>query len=446
MKNSASGPATGGTVGRMYHLREYTMGTTSTYRGRSPRYAANSAMGRVLSLVGDLIFLALCIIPKSNRVWVFGSWIGEKYTDNSKYLFEYVNEHHPTIRAIWLTRNRTTRDRIRNRGYEAHLITSGMGLFARLVSGVWVISKEMHDVNASFVWPLGRVKIVQLWHGTPLKKIGYDDPHDPTVNRERPLPRFQALLLNAMATARDMYIAPSPEVQARMAEAFRLPRERVEVTGYPRNDAFFHPTHVPLSAELRVHRAHQITVGIYLPTWRDTARTPHVPLIDELRSIDTALGELRVLLLVKPHFYDVAGAAAQLSALHNVRLITDGDIDQDIYSILPDTDFLITDYSSVYFDYLLLDKPIVFAPFDLEHYMGVDRALYYKYDDVTPGPKARTWHEVLTFIDDVAHGRDAYKEDRHAIDRLFNTFHDGDSSKRVYEAVMNEIHEHNLHR
>ena len=96
---------------------------------------------------------------------------------------------------------------------------------------------------------------------------------------------------------------------------------------------------------------------------------------------------------------------------------------------------LVTDYSSVYFDFLLLDRPILFAPFDLDEYR-TRRNFYYEYDDVTPGPKARTWTEVMNQLDLVLEGVDAHKDDRKRVRDKFNKHQDAGSSARVAEKIQ----------
>jgi len=97
-------------------------------------------------------------------------------------------------------------------------------------------------------------------------------------------------------------------------------------------------------------------------------------------------------------------------------------MEQDINNILKLTDILITDYSSIYFDYLLLDKPIIFAPFDFEDYLVKDRELYYNYDEVTPGPKARNWNEVLISLKEAIENPEKYKKEREKIKNIFHKY------------------------
>ena len=107
--------------------------------------------------------------------------------------------------------------------------------------------------------------------------------------------------------------------------------------------------------------------------------------------------------------------------------------------MLPETDFLVTDYSSVFFDYLLLNKPIIFTPFDYQEYLQNDRELYYAYDSVTPGPKAYDWAETMNFIEDAVNSPETFEKEREKVSSIFCAYRDGQNSKRVYEAIMDRL-------
>ena len=99
-------------------------------------------------------------------------------------------------------------------------------------------------------------------------------------------------------------------------------------------------------------------------------------------------------------------------------------------------DLLITDLSSILFDYLLLDKPIVFSAFDMDTYIKRDRELYYRYEEITPGPKGENWTEVMQHVLELLNDPSIYEEERAQIKNRFNTYHDGSSSERVYTHVV----------
>jgi len=393
-----------------------------------------------LSVFKDLLWLPTTILPKDKNLWIFGAWYGEIYADNSKYLFEYVNRNHHIIRAVWLTKNKTAYDLVKSRGYEVHFVNSLRGFLLRVFSGVWVISAGIFDVNSYRTWRIGRVKIAQLWHGTPLKTIGYDDPYDVDVSQRTGLAQVHVLPFHKPASPYDLYFAASEEVRSKIATAFRVSPQKIKITGYPRTDVLFaqDKPKVPITGVLR-NLKETFMLAIYMPTHRQEGEKSLTFLLSDLKGINSRLAEMHVILLVKLHFYHLGEPHFSDQNLSNVRFVTDYDIDQDIYAILSETDFLITDYSSIYFDYLLLNKPIIFAPFDSDSYTANDRPLYYDYVDVSPGPKARNWDEVIKCIEALVRKRDEYEEQRLEVDRTFNAYHDGKSSERVFRAIAAEF-------
>jgi len=395
-----------------------------------------------LYLLGNLVYLISHLVPKDKNLWIFGAWFGEKYADNSKYLFEYVNKNHPEIRAVWLTRNKNIPEQIRQKGYEAYLAYSFKGYLLSMKAGVAVVSQsELMDTNGFAL--SSRTKLVQLWHGTPLKKIMFDDQivfGEPSLLRKLILIIFPVFKKH-FDFSNALLIATSDEVKHNISSAFGVSGSNVKVTGYPRTDSFFkEQEEVPLSGLLVTLRRRQYKIGIYMPTHRREGKFDITCLLpNNLDYVDDILGQLEVFLLIKLHFYDVKALKHLDYNFKNILFLQDEDIWQDIYAILQYSDFLITDYSSIYFDYLLTDKPIIFAPFDIKEYTKKDREFYYNYEDVTPGPKARNWDEVLHFIEEATKDPGKYGEQRQRIREIFHKYVDGNSSARVFDAISKDV-------
>jgi CDP-glycerol glycerophosphotransferase (TagB/SpsB family) len=113
------------------------------------------------------------MIPKNKNIWIFGAWFGDKYADNSKFLFEYVNEYHPSIRAVWLTNSEDIVDQLKEKDYEVYKKYS----FKSILLGVraqYSIFVHSNFVDCMPFLNNKQTKLIQLWHGSPIKKIGYD--------------------------------------------------------------------------------------------------------------------------------------------------------------------------------------------------------------------------------------------------------------------------------
>ena len=355
------------------------------------------------------------ICPKNRDVWVFGSWFGLKYADNSKALFEFVNKYDKKISAIWLTQSQSVLKDLTQRGLNVHYAYSLKGYYYSAIAKIVFVSTGMHDVNR-FV-SSNNIR-VQLWHGTPLKKIMNDVENELTENKLLSL--LKKIFMPYDFNSYKYLLSSTNNINDSLSSAFSDKIENIIVKGYPRNDQLF-----------SCKRERIIT---FLPTHRGEGDGAIKQIFNSFDSIkiDSFLDKNNYKLKIKPHFYD----------LKNISVIESKAIsvikeDVDLYQLLSKTDILITDYSSVYFDFLLLDRPIIFSAFDIEEYITKERQLYYNYNDITPGPKCRNWNEVISEIDNIINGEDKYQNNREEMLEYFNKYKDSNSSRRVYEFFKN---------
>jgi len=388
--------------------------------------------------LGSILYYPSFFIPKKKNLWVFGSWFGEKYADNSKYLFEYVSRYHPEIKAVWLSVCAQTIKLIRNKGFMALKTFSAKGIWYSMRAKVGIISYGTDDIN---MFTLGNTQLVQLWHGTPLKKIGYDDKKTLTSQSCFTRLALKMFPFRSNVLASSLFSASSTEVQRVFAGAFRIKKERIKVTGYPRNDVFFMDQieDFPIKNKLSKLRKNN-KIGIYMPTHRKSGKADIFSLLaDNIEQFNLQLSKINVVMLIKLHYHHLKSLNNHNYNYSNIIFLSEDDINQDVYPILTLVDFLITDYSSIYFDFLLADKPIIFAPFDIDQYSTVERELYYVYDDITPGPKAKTWDELFNCIRDTIKYPDSYHQKRYEIRKYFNEHIDGNNCRRVFDEIIKLI-------
>ncbi len=264
--------------------------------------------------------------------------------------------------------------------------------------------------------------VVNLWHGTPLKDISM---YQEGVFKER--------------DAFSYVISASVEVDTLMRKTFGCPEEKILTLGYPRNDWLF--TEKDVFSPLGIDRGAFKKTVIWMPTFRkaasigrsDSDRDFPIVTPEDMPGLNAALRDRGVLLIIKPH--PAADALRLLpEKLSNIMLLTNGELAAaglQTYELLGRCDLLITDYSSVYFDFLITGKPIIFAFDDLESYR--DRLGFF-FDDPTsvmPGPKAHTVSELLDAMDELLDGNDRYAGEREAVNRRFNLYSDRDSRDRL---------------
>lgn len=393
-------------------------------------------MARFFKYLGYLLFLPIWwaqrLIPRKADLWVFGAWNGNRFSDNSKYLYLYVKQNHPEITCVWLTRNPEIRDSIRDMEGDAFLINSLNGFFYSLRAKNYVVSSGRYDVN--FLCSNG-ARWIQLWHGNPMKKIGLDDKFS-SVHRFFSKKMVPILFPFVRLFDYDYVVSNAPVFTDKMASAFGIPTERVLETGCPRNDAFFQTGTHGFNKVLR-EKFKDSKLVYYLPTFRDHVSSRSLFSLGDYDEAETEafLTEENLVLVSKGHYVDTVLSTAVEKKDSRIIHLSDEKVD-DINLMLKDADLLITDYSGAYFDFLLLERPIIFAAFDLRQYLASSRELYFDYEDVVAGPIVTDWMALRNGLKTI------WNDEKFARlveikNKEFNKYHDANNSQRVFKAILN---------
>ncbi|GIO35157.1 teichoic acid biosynthesis protein F [Paenibacillus antibioticophila] len=401
-------------------------------------------MMKLVRLIGSLILLPLYwfsyFVPRNPKLWVFGSWFGKRYSDSSRYVYEYVNKHEKDIRAIWLTRDPNITKHLRSQGYEAYHVSSLKGYWYTCRAGAALFTVNITDINT-----LGASKLLkfQLWHGIPLKKVVYDDvyhlPEQHGSFIRQKLLKLKKLLLpfKDVYGKWDLVASTSPAVSTIFRSAFRLSEEYIPITGSPRGDIILDSsTSKPsIIQDILTDGEGGITKRIaYFPTHRiHTEELSRFINSLETSGVPEFLEDQQAVLYIKLHYYNLEQHNHAIRP-KRIVLLQEHEV-PDINYLLPWIDILITDYSSVFYDYLLLKRPIIFTPYDLSEYLTHDRELYGNYEQLTPGPKCGTWEEVLTELTKLFSGQDIFFQQRKAMLEQYHTYSDTQNSKRVTQKL-----------
>jgi CDP-glycerol glycerophosphotransferase (TagB/SpsB family) len=374
--------------------------TTPRGRGRWDRRTVQNATWRALELILAPLTILAHLMPRDERLWAFGSWNGTRFADNPRYLFAWItaNQRHG-VRAVWISRRAGVVRLVREQGGDAHTWLSPKGLWYALRAGVYVFDSRIGDINRVAV---GRARTVNLWHGVPLKRIEAD-----ITNATHPIRRAHAsrgLRRLAWRFARpefferyDRLVAPSSGVAECFASAFRMQTQQVVVAPYPRADGLWSQgsrADGPGSARLAGDGGMRL---LYAPTFRDAGNSASQGIPVDWTHLEGLLSAHRATLLVKLHPVD-RRLAPEPSAFRAIRFVP---ADDDVYTALSTADALVTDYSSIYFDFLLVDRPIVFYAYDLDTYTASSRSLYFPYDQMTPGPVATDYQSLAARISEL---------------------------------------------
>ncbi|MCM0005843.1 CDP-glycerol glycerophosphotransferase family protein [Bacillus cereus group sp. BfR-BA-01119] len=346
----------------------------------------------IKKLYSIVVFNISKLIPRNRRIYVFGSWEGNKFSDNSKYL--YINSHEiADIRAIWITKNRDVYKSVSELGYEVYMAYSLKGIIAQLRCGIYFTTVSPYDLCPEF---LGGAIHVNLWHGIPIKKIVYDDEITNVYTKNKFKRYIDSInkFLFFIPEKNKYIISPSDEISKIYTSAFRQNRNQILELGQPRNDVFYKEEleDPGFSEKIRSNK-----VILYMPTHRKEGRVGmNISENFDLKSLNDFCVENNVLFVIKKHYYH----RMENEGLDNYSNIV--DITNEIYDtqmLLKFADILITDYSSCYIDYLLLERPILFYCFDYENYVETDRGLYFEYNSITPGPKINKFADLLSILE-----------------------------------------------
>lgn len=387
----------------------------------------------VLRLLGLPIYLISLVLPKRKNIWVFGCWQGKKFSDNARSLAIHCSLYENDLRAVWIYKDRSIVEELRHAGVTGFYYLSLKGIVYQLIAGVAFITHTVEDDLLGFA--IGRkTLVVQLWHGTPLKKILHDDDSY-HINATSFLVRISRRIFPWTNDRWDWVISSSEQVSQTLRTAFAT--DNVVITGYPRNDSFTHSAigsgPVPISKI------------IYMPTFRgkygsDEMDEKSGEILDrfglDFQSLDARLKDLDCYLTIRLHPAVKLPNGALLMREGYERIRFDEER-KDIYSLIDDYDLLVTDYSSIVFDFVLTGKPVIMVGLDLEEYTSGSRKLYYEFSSLCPNAELRTWEDILIFIEECKNKglSPEYLSRYNYLLRLFNKWSDESSSVRVISFV-----------
>ncbi|MDX1259382.1 CDP-glycerol glycerophosphotransferase family protein [Exiguobacterium sp. K1] len=377
---------------------------------------------------GLLLYRLFQQLPVQKNLVLFESFLGRGYSDNPKALYLTLQKQRPELQLVWIFAKEP------NAAVKAAcpnwvLRNSPKYYYLMARAQYWIFNTRQ---------PLSLKKrretmYLQTWHGTPLKRLGLDmdEVHMPGTNTEQYKTNF-----SAQAKEWNYLLSPNLYSSAIFKRAFDF-RGLLLETGYPRNDLLYAPDRQQQAEQIK--QSLRLPPGkkviLYAPTWRDdefvTKGQYRFNLKLDLKQMQSRLGDdyivlLRMHYLIAEHLDLTAfdGFAYDVSAY--------GDI-AELYLI---SDLLITDYSSVFFDYAHLNRPMLFFTYDLEKYASVLRGFYFDFEAVVPGPLLKESDQVIDYIEHIETRSKQYEEKYTAFQERFCSLDDGKASQRVVNALF----------
>jgi len=377
------------------------------------------------NVILNLVFVLVSLfIKRDDNMWVVGGWFGQRFADNSSYFFSYLVKQ-TNYRAIWISKSQEIVRSLRKQGVEAYRHWDIRGIFLSLKAKYHVVDQGPSDINpfTSF----GATKL-NLWHGFPLKRIGaLIVPRRKSFLKLKmclkrlTLIRHTLSLKNAGASWCNSLLLCTSDFSSDIYEkAFESPRERMIKANYPRNEYMLDKIDTIIcdrKQEKLVERVESLKkcghkIVSYFPTFRDTGQDSFFGTKNmyEIHIFFEELAKMHVVAVCKfHHAISIFGSNAANSIPDNLDNLIMLDDKMDVYPFLKLSDVLVTDYSSVFFDFLWLDRLVVFYPYDLDSYKSSDRGLIFDYEEMTPGPKAYRIQDLLKLLSEVITEPSAYR-------------------------------------
>jgi len=376
--------------------------------------------------INKVIFLKLPL--KKNRV-IFESFGGKAYSCNPKYIYEELYKKEQNYELIWIFNNPKNSE---VKGPAKKVKRLSLKYFYYMAtSKYWVINARLPN----FIIKRDGISYIQTWHGTPLKKLGFDIkevkmPGTTNLKYKRNFyneSRNWDYLISANSYSSDIF-----------ERAFKFNKKLLEF-GYPRNDILY--LNNEKSEAKRMEIVNKIglptdkKVILYAPTWRDdeyyNKGEYKFSLKLDLEKMKSKFKDEYVIIL-RMHY--LISGNIDLSGLDD--FVYDLSDYSDIAEIYLISDMLITDYSSVFFDYANLEKPIIFYTYDIEKYRDDLRGFYIDFENEAPGPLVKNTEEVIDVIENIEDVNEAYKDKYSKFTDNFCSYDDGTAAKKVVKEIF----------
>lgn len=371
------------------------------------------------------MFILTGKLKTDSKKVMFESFLGKQYSCNPRAIYEYMKKNHPEYKLIWSVDPRFEKI-FKESNLEYSYRFSIKWLYHMATAKYWVTNSRMP------LWIPKSVDTIylQTWHGTPLKKLASDieKVQMPGTDTKRYKENFYKESRNW-----DYLISPNRYSTEIFKRAFNFDKTVIE-SGYPRNDSLYNdndPEKINLIKN-KLGISDEKKVILYAPTWRDNlfyekGKYKFETALNMNKMRDSLADEY--VLLIRMHY--LISDQINLEGLESfVYDVSNYEDIRDLYLI---SDLLVTDYSSVFFDFANLNRPILFFVHDLEEYKNELRGFYFDFEKEAPGPLTRTTKDLISEINHIGN-YDLEKVKN--FNMQFCSLEDGRASQRVVEKIF----------
>ena len=362
---------------------------------------------------------------KDNKI-TFVSFRGDYYTDSPKYVYQYLYEKYgDKMEYVWILNDKSTK--VPGKVKKAKRFS--LPYFYHLATSKYWLTNGRQPFRLN---KRPEQEIISTWHGTPLKRLGLD-----IGNVYSGGPRIKNNYVNNAAQWKYL-ISPNRYTTEIYRSCFAYDKDILEI-GYPRNDILYNATEEDVEKikdGLKIPKGKKVI--LYAPTWRDDQFYDigqyKFDLEMDLSKMKEELGDDYVI-IIRTHYF----IADNLDLAKYDGFAIDVSKYDDIAELYLISDILITDYSSVFFDFANLRRPMLFFTYDLDKYEGVLRGFYLDIRTEVPGPLVFTTEEIIDNIRNIDKVNEEYSE---KYDEFYNRFcyiDDGNASRRLVDHVFKEL-------
>ncbi|CAE6859713.1 Teichoic acid glycerol-phosphate transferase [Paraburkholderia nemoris] len=393
---------------------------------KSPK--TSGRVGALIVKLSILVPLSLAfhllegLVPRRNKNLMLFVFPYAEFCENTRYLFEYFleNQIHSLKPVAFVYHRELYRHLQALYGDKVVYARSIAGFRAFLNASLAATSRGwLAKIFFPYFFHPRRKFFLNLWHGIPLKRLGIQS----RVAWERDLvpvtQRYSAL------------ISCSKIDQFAMALCFDMKIDDVWITNTPRNDRLME---LPTNTPPQPIGAFKKTI-LYAPTWRDGEEATELFPFDDFDfdSLDRLLAAHDAQLVIRRHVVERKDASD--ASFPGSRVIVEANSEQrSVQQMLLQTNVLVTDYSSIFFDFLLLDRPMIFIPYDAHRYEA-RRGFMFDYETVTPGFKSRTFSEFLRHLDTSLSEPDVFRPERAQVRELFHQAQSRSACEQIAERL-----------
>jgi CDP-glycerol glycerophosphotransferase len=393
---------------------------------------------KIFRIIRAILFLPFWwlerLIPRDKNIFVFGSWKG-RYSDNARALFEYILNNEPKIKPYWIAKEKKLFQKLIN---EKKPVVMAYSLKGWLISlrAFFAFNIVKNDLN---LYALNGAIRICLWHGMPLKKIQHDTKYfqkaegkDGKISSKiKYIMKKTIYPYNVYNRRYNITISSSEFLIPFLSSGFLLNQKCIWLTGLPRTDWFYKEKMEKIISDLR-SKYIQSRIILFMPTFRLSIHGGEVYNPFDGNGFNSEdfvkfLEEENIVFLYKPHFHD--RRFDFLLSSDRFVLINDDDYDE-LYVLISNIDILVTDYSSVYFDFFCLNNPAILTPFDYDFYTKELRGHYFDYN-LLPSIKAYNWDELMDIITEKKYYSLSKEEAE-----IFCKYNDGHASERCLQKTL----------